>query len=265
MPAVSVLNAENPFELFFRDPVYLEFKNHLYNYLRRKEEIASFLGRATGPVLEVGSGVSPVTEGEGFLIYSDMSEEAVRILTRAKAGRRAVALSATDIPFKDQSVSVLVSSEVLEHIADDERALSEMTRVLKPGGRLILTVPAHAVYFSYDDHFVKHVRRYSVKALVRTLGGLGFVDFRVSKVAGLLEKISMIGVVFAFHLLSRRKREAGREERRPAAAHPWLSRLLPIYKAANRGYAQLVKWEAKLMPLALTSIVLVTCVKRPGK
>lgn len=257
------MKAENPFELFFRDPVYLEFKNHLYNYLRRKEEIGAVLGREAGPVLEVGSGVSPVTEGEGFLIYSDMSEEAVKILIQEKIGRRALALSATDIPFKNESVSVLVSSEVLEHIADDRRALSEMARVLKPGGRLILTVPAHADYFSYDDRFVQHVRRYSVKDLVRTLGGLGFADFRVSKVAGLLEKISMIGVVFAFHLLSRRREANGAARTQPPRAHPVLARLLPIYKAANRVYAQIVKWEAKLMPLALTSIVLVTCTKRP--
>jgi ubiquinone/menaquinone biosynthesis C-methylase UbiE len=48
---------------------------------------------------------------------------------------------ALDIPFPDASFDRIITSEVLEHIWDDERAIEELVRVLRPGGRLAVTVP----------------------------------------------------------------------------------------------------------------------------
>jgi SAM-dependent methyltransferase len=49
---------------------------------------------------------------------------------------------ATALPFADASFDRIVASEVLEHIADDARALGELTRVLRPGGTIAVTVPS---------------------------------------------------------------------------------------------------------------------------
>jgi SAM-dependent methyltransferase len=49
---------------------------------------------------------------------------------------------ATTLPFADASFDRVVASEVLEHIPDDARALSELTRVLRPGGTMAVTVPS---------------------------------------------------------------------------------------------------------------------------
>lgn len=277
MPSISsvtlvqtpVHSEVNPFEGLFRDPIYLGFKNHLYNFLRRRDEIQRMLKNESGTVLEVGSGVSPITPKEADVIFSDASPEAMRHLSEVGGAARAVAMSATEIAFKDASVSCLVCSEVLEHIADDRRALKEFTRVLKPDGLLVLTVPIHAYYFAFDDRFVKHERRYELNALVERLADLGFGEFRISKVAGFLEKVTMIAVILAFAVFSRLRRRLarGRAVSKQSSGklggftRVLLRACLPIYIALNRLYAEVIKWEAKATPLALTSIVLIACRK----
>ncbi len=270
MSVVSPLKADsdpavqegNPFEGFFRDPLYLEFKNHLYNYLRRKEEIRSLLKDAKGLILEIGSGVSPIAEIGTGVIYSDASEEAMRYMSQKEGAEKVMAMSATDLSLKDETVSLIICSEVIEHIKDDEKALREMTRVLKPGGRLILTVPAHAYYFSYDDVFVKHERRYEIRPLVQRLEALGFDDFQLSKVAGLIEKAGMILAVLIFKMVSRFRRKSPQPS---PIGHRILRTALPIYKGANWLYSKLVKWEAKIIPFSLAAIVLICCEKSTRK
>jgi SAM-dependent methyltransferase len=56
---------------------------------------------------------------------------------------------------------VVGTFDVLEHLSDDRRILSELNRMLKPGGALILTVPAHMSLWSYFDVASCHHRRYT--------------------------------------------------------------------------------------------------------
>ena len=55
-----------------------------------------------------------------------------------------------DLPYKDNSFGKIFSTEVLEHVEDDLGALKEILRILKPGGRLIITVPNHNYPFFWD-------------------------------------------------------------------------------------------------------------------
>lgn len=57
---------------------------------------------------------------------------------------------ATALPFEDKTFDRVIASEVLEHILDDEKAISEMYRVLKPGGIAIITVPNKNYPFFWD-------------------------------------------------------------------------------------------------------------------
>jgi len=73
----------------------------------------------------------------------------------------------------DQSVDLVYSLNVLEHIEDDAGALRDIVRMLKPGGRTVLYVPAFQVLYSSMDHKVGHLRRYRRRpftALVRAAG-----------------------------------------------------------------------------------------------
>src|SRR5207249_9999376 len=102
----------NCFETFFRDPLYLDFKDHLYNYRRRREEIRRVAGILSGTIVEIGSGTSPILQAGRRVIYSDMSEEAMRHLKRL-TGAPVLVSNATEISLESESVSMVVCSEVI--------------------------------------------------------------------------------------------------------------------------------------------------------
>lgn len=69
------------------------------------------------------------------------------------------------IPLAQSSVDLLCAFDVLEHLDDDMRALSEFQRVLRPGGFLLLNVPAYRFLWSEHDEALMHRRRYSASEL----------------------------------------------------------------------------------------------------
>lgn len=77
-----------------------------------------------------------------------------------------------DLP--DASVDTIVLISVLEHVRDDGEAISQFRRVLRPGGRLLLFVPALAMLMSKLDRCHGHFRRYHRRPLVRSLEDAGF-------------------------------------------------------------------------------------------
>ena len=89
---------------------------------------------------------------------------------------------ATRLPFADASFDRVITSEVLEHIQDDVRAISELVRVLKPGGTFAATVPAwfpEKVNWMLSDEYHApksvggHVRIYSATELIAKLRTAG--------------------------------------------------------------------------------------------
>jgi len=64
--------------------------------------------------------------------------------------------------------------DVIEHLTDDARALLDALALLQPGGRLIVTVPAHMGLWSYADEFAGHQRRYHRRQLETRLTAAGF-------------------------------------------------------------------------------------------
>jgi SAM-dependent methyltransferase len=72
------------------------------------------------------------------------------------------------------SIDLVYSFNVLEHIADDAAALAALRRVLKPGGRLLLYVPAFMVLYTSMDRRIGHVRRYRKHTLRELVQQAGF-------------------------------------------------------------------------------------------
>ncbi|SNS40322.1 Methyltransferase domain-containing protein [Geodermatophilus saharensis] len=89
------------------------------------------------------------------------------------------------LPFPDGSVDRVIASEVLEHVPDDARAMAEIVRVLKPGGRVAVTVPRYgpervcwALSDAYHANEGGHVRIYRGDALRARLRVAGLVPGR---------------------------------------------------------------------------------------
>jgi len=69
-----------------------------------------------------------------------------------------VVADASSLPFKDESVDAVLSENMLEHVADPHRAVSEMTRVLKRGGIMYASIPFLTPYHASPDDFVRFTK-----------------------------------------------------------------------------------------------------------
>jgi SAM-dependent methyltransferase len=98
------------------------------------------------------------------------------------------------IPLEHGSVDLVWCSEVLEHVADGAHLLQEARRVLRPGGRMLVTVPYHGrlqaslvALLRFDAHFDpqgQHLRFFTRASLAASLRAAGFAEPRVRAVGG---------------------------------------------------------------------------------
>jgi ubiquinone/menaquinone biosynthesis C-methylase UbiE len=96
------------------------------------------------------------------------------------------------LPFDDGSFDAVWSSEVIEHVADTARWLSEVRRVLVPRGRVLLTTPSHGRLRllaggieRYSEPLGDHLHLYTARSLREVLRGFGFGEIEVQARAGL--------------------------------------------------------------------------------
>lgn len=80
----------------------------------------------------------------------------------------------TDAPFMDDCIDFIYSLNVLEHIEDDEKTISECFRALKPGGYCLFVVPRGEKLYDYFDEILCHKRRYAKGELVQKCKKAGF-------------------------------------------------------------------------------------------
>jgi SAM-dependent methyltransferase len=90
-----------------------------------------------------------------------------------------VAGDAIRLPIKDAQFDYLFALDVLEHLPDDHVIVREWARVLKPGGRMVINVPAMDCLWSPHDVQMGHYRRYSKKKLSAVLEANGLVCERL--------------------------------------------------------------------------------------
>lgn len=69
------------------------------------------------------------------------------------------------MPFEDGSFDLILATDVIEHLADDRVALTELHRVAAPGARLLVTVPAYRWLWGPHDEIYHHQRRYTLSRL----------------------------------------------------------------------------------------------------
>jgi SAM-dependent methyltransferase len=146
--------------------------------LRERLLLDLFLSAGPGPsVLNAGAGQGSFSlrlAQLGFEVTSvDDSPAAVDVLRGRLQGTVELA-DVTAMPFADESFDAAVLGEVLEHVRDDTGALSEVARVLRPGGVLAVSVPANPARFGPSDRWAGHLRRYSRHVLVDACERSGF-------------------------------------------------------------------------------------------
>ncbi len=176
-------SSENRFDDFFQDNVYLSLKKSLFNYRYRKWRIGKHVPDA-GRILDIGSGTAPVSPDLARTVVADISAEAMKNVSAATK----VVTSVTAMSFDAASFDCVLCSEVLEHVPDDQQAVAELRRVLKPGGVLIVTVPYQKRFWAEDDEYVGHIRRYDSGELEQKLLSSGFQSIKTYKLSGIFER-----------------------------------------------------------------------------
>jgi SAM-dependent methyltransferase len=103
-------------------------------------------------------------------------------LARARTGANVEVreASVTALPFEGEAFDAVISADVIYHVEDDAAALREFSRVLRPGGSLVVNVPAYRWLWSYHDEAVHAERRYGRAELKGKLAAAGFAVGRTT-------------------------------------------------------------------------------------
>lgn len=249
----------NRFQDFFENDRYVTLKNYLYNYLLRKRAVEKAMRSVKkGIVLEIGSGISPVLTSWENVVYTDLSSSALDMLKKIHGRGQYVVADAMNLPFDDEYFSHVISSEVLEHLEDDKKALREIARVTKPEGILMITFPHRHFYFSHDDRYVHHYRRYELAEMISLLDEAGFHTEYVRKVLGPLEKITMWAVTICASGLERWKGKGDVEEKQKNPSGV----VVKLFQWGNKLYAGIAWLDALIMPRVLSAVLLIKAKKK---
>jgi SAM-dependent methyltransferase len=172
-------------------------------------------------ILNVGCGTGGtirMLESFGQVLNVDVSDEAIA-LSRSH-GFQAEKVTDHRLPYPDGSIDVVAALDVLEHIEDDQAALQEWARVLRPGGFVLLTVPAYQWLWSDHDVALHHHRRYLRRQIARMSDQAGL---RVGKLSYAI--VFSLPLVVGFRLLNRMRGTAGAGKSNYVAVPTWINRL----------------------------------------
>jgi ubiquinone/menaquinone biosynthesis C-methylase UbiE len=169
------------------------------------EHLISFVG-GLGRVesaLDIGCGDGRLTErlDARRLTIADVSELALERAAIRLPGAHAVVLEPeVPLPLPDNDFDLVLCAETLEHVRDVQLLLSEARRVLRPGGRLAVTTPAHSRLTGLDvlargferrfPPLSPHLRFFTRRSLANLLSELGFDPGSVDRKRGTLLAIA---------------------------------------------------------------------------
>lgn len=220
-------------------------------FLARRHLCRSLLMRYApdnAAILEAGCGSGgnlPLLQLFGNVYAFELDEQA-----RARAAERGIGHVAAgslpaDIPFADTLFDLILMTDVLEHIEGDQAALTALNDRLKPGGRLLLTVPAFPFLFSRHDVLHHHFRRYRKKELHQLLKQAGFA----------IEVLSfwnmLLFVPAAFMRWLEKKQKSDKPSAGSAIPPAPLNRLLAVMVGLERFF---LKWPGLPFGISLIAV-----------
>jgi SAM-dependent methyltransferase len=168
---------------------------HLVSFVRGLGEPASALD------LGCGDGRLTAQLGARELVAADVSEVALERARLRVPSATAVQLAPDEpLPLADGSFELVLCAETIEHVRDVQLLVSEARRVLRPGGRLAVTTPAHGRLTGLDvlvrgferrfDPLSPHLRFLTGRSLAGLLDSLGFDPGPVRREAGTLMAVA---------------------------------------------------------------------------
>ncbi len=149
---------------------------------------------------------------DAVLVGADVVKEPLYRLARSLPGIPLIRFDLLKCPLPEQSVDALVMLNVLEHIEDDVGALKNALKLLKPGGSLVIEVPAGPYLYDAYDAELHHFRRYSATELKRKLNEAGFRVVRQSHLGFVLYPAFVAVKLLNKWLPSRRKTTVVRDQ-----------------------------------------------------
>jgi len=160
---------------------WFKAKNNLLQILLSKIKIKN------PKILSVGTGTGgelKVLNNFGEIWVLDLNKKALDLIPKELYKQKKVG-DVQKLPFPKEFFDVVIASDIIEHVENDKKAIKEVRRVLKKGGALIFTVPAHQFLFSSHDKALGHKKRYSKKQLkdltkAFNLTKLGYWNFFLS-------------------------------------------------------------------------------------
>lgn len=168
---------------------------HVIDLASRRDamtQVSQALPSGRGVIMEIGCSSGFLIKDlanafpQAVVIGADVVKEPLYKLAKALPGVPLIRFDLLQCPLPEACVDVLVMLNVLEHIEDDASALKNAFKLLKPGGSLIIEVPAgQYLYDSYDAQ-LHHFRRYAASELRLKLEAVGFVVSRRSHLGFIL-------------------------------------------------------------------------------
>jgi SAM-dependent methyltransferase len=187
-----------------------ELEDHHWWYRGRRRIIAQLIDSLSlepgARILDAGcgSGRNMVDlEHLGTITGVEIADASVE-RARARGVGEVIQCSVTSLPFADDYFDLVVCLDVIEHIADERGALTELQRVVRPGGGLLVTVPAYQWLWSEHDEINHHQRRYTRSRLSRAAADAGWETVRATYFNALLLPIAM-----PYRLIARRAHVEG--------------------------------------------------------
>jgi SAM-dependent methyltransferase len=213
-------------------------------YTARRRQVVRRVPRAErvgARALDLGAGSGGNTsllDRAGYLAVALEHHPVAAQLARTR-GLDVLRADAHRLPFADGAFDVVLACDVLEHLEDDGTAVREIGRVLRPGGRLIGTVPADPELWSAHDVALHHVRRYTRTTLTSTLTGQGL----------LIDSLSAWMVLLRPLVAMRRRRQSGDARVQPAGTDAPVSDLEPVPRPLNVLLGLVLRAEHRLSGL----------------